>query len=209
MLNYTSAMAPSTSFSTVAGYGNRKTSNPASVGQYRYALSIPSVVTAKIIEACMQTGSWPEKEGAPHFSAEIPMAHFSAQPRMEDTIIRWTQRICQQQSGFELVLNNFGALPPGLVYLRVQDASAVKNLAASLRAIDGYLTGNDQTSLEIQNRIYLPLFEKLNPQRYAVLSNWLARCEWCTKVPIQQLLLQRKNSGRWLTVQSFSLHQSL
>jgi len=199
-------MALSTSQSIFAGFGNRNIVNPASVGKYRYALNIPAGITAQIMEACMQMGTWPDKDAVPLFSAEIPVAHFAAQPRMEDTLIRWTQRICQQQQGFELVLNNFGAFPPDLVYLRVQDASAVKGLASALRAIDGYLTGNEQTSLQIQNRIYLPLFEKLSPQRYAVLSNWLARCEWCTKVPIQQLLLQQNSGGRWSTIQSFSLH---
>lgn len=201
-------MAPSISTKTHAGYNQRDLLNPARAGKYRYALSVPASVRDQIIEACLQTGSWPEKEGAPFFSAEIPIAFFTAQPRMEDTLIRWTQRICQQQPGFDLVLNNFGALPPGLVYLRVQDSSPAKKLAIGLRAIDGYLSGNDQESLEVQNRICLPLFENLSPQRYVVLSNWLARCEWCTQVPIQQLLLQQNIQGRWATVQSFSLYST-
>ncbi len=202
-------MAPSLTTRMHAGYNHKDIQNPAAVGKYRFALSIPASVAGQIIEACLQTGSWPEKEKMPFFSSAIPIAHFTAQPRMEDTLIRWTQRICQQQPGFELVLNNFGALPPGLVYLRVQDSTPAKKLATGLRAIDGYLTGNDQNSLEIQNRILLPLFENLSPQRYVVLSNWLARCEWCTQVSIHQLLLQQNNQGKWITVQSFSLNSSL
>src|SRR5579864_3273779 len=42
----------------------------------------------------------------------ITMAAFQAAEGMEDTLIRWIQRICHHYQRFELTLNNYSGIPP-------------------------------------------------------------------------------------------------
>lgn len=42
----------------------------------------------------------------------ITLAVFQAGEEVEDTLIRWIQRICQQHRSFEIALNNYSGIPP-------------------------------------------------------------------------------------------------
>ncbi|HWH64153.1 MAG TPA: hypothetical protein VNS50_12800, partial [Ginsengibacter sp.] len=42
----------------------------------------------------------------------ITIANFLAKESMEETLIRWRQRICSQQQSFTVTLNNFSGFPP-------------------------------------------------------------------------------------------------
>ncbi len=52
---------------------------------------------------------------------------------MEDTLIRWIQRICNRYSSFDLTLNNYSGFPPHTIYLRVQDPEPFRELMRQLR----------------------------------------------------------------------------
>ena len=61
----------------------------------------------------------------------IPIACFEAREEMEDMLIRWTQKICEHQESFLVTLNNFSAIPPHIVYIRVQNEAPFQLLASS------------------------------------------------------------------------------
>lgn len=87
----------------------------------------------------------------------IEIAHFLATESMEETIIRWIQRICSQFKSFEVTLNNFSGFPPGTIYVRVQDPSPFRQLAAQLKVISEYLHSNGFPEVKFLNRPHVPI----------------------------------------------------
>ena len=68
----------------------------------------------------------------------ITIANFLAKESMEETMIRWIQRICSRQKSFVVTLNNYSGFPPHTIFLRVQDPEPFKILARELKTIDEY-----------------------------------------------------------------------
>lgn len=69
----------------------------------------------------------------------IMVAGFYAGEGMEDTLIRWIQRICSQYNSFEITLNNYNGFPQHSIYLRIQDPQPLKQLATQLKALDSHV----------------------------------------------------------------------
>ncbi|THU41562.1 2'-5' RNA ligase family protein [Niastella caeni] len=69
----------------------------------------------------------------------IMVAGFYAGEGMEETLIRWIQRICSQHNSFEVLLNNYSGLPQHSIYLRVQDPQPLQQLATQLKMLDGHV----------------------------------------------------------------------
>lgn len=72
----------------------------------------------------------------------IKLAEFQARETMEETIIRWIQRICNQHEGFTVTLNNYGGVPPSTIFVRIQDHSPFRALASKLKVVDDYIQSN-------------------------------------------------------------------
>ena len=70
----------------------------------------------------------------------IAVASFQAKDVMEETIIRYTQRICSVKASFTVELNNYSGYPPHTVYLRVQNPQPFRELAQDLKVINNYVT---------------------------------------------------------------------
>jgi 2'-5' RNA ligase len=58
---------------------------------------------------------------------------------MEDTLIRYTQRVCSEQASFNVELNNYSGFPPHTIYLRVQNPEPFKHLSKELKVISNYI----------------------------------------------------------------------
>ncbi len=139
----------------------------------------------------------------------IVLAGFRASLRMEDTLTRWTQRICGQMNADEIVFNNFSGIPPHTLLLRVQDPAPMRKLVDALRKLDMYLTGNDQAPLQSAQRFYLPVLENIPSKTYNNIVYRFGRCEWYGTSAIRQLVLQKSNGRGWKDVQHFSLNQTM
>lgn len=72
----------------------------------------------------------------------ITIANFAASESMEETVIRWMQRICGQFRGFPVTLNNYSGFPSHSIYIRVQNHEPFHQLASQLKVIDQYVTSN-------------------------------------------------------------------
>jgi 2'-5' RNA ligase len=70
----------------------------------------------------------------------IALARFVAREAMEETILRYTQRICSQQQSFEVALNNYSGFPPDTIYLRVQNPQPFRQLAKELEVVSNYIS---------------------------------------------------------------------
>jgi len=69
----------------------------------------------------------------------IMVAGFCAGEGLEETLIRWMQRIVSQHNSFEIVLNNFSGFPRHTIYLRIQNPRPLQQLGLDLKALDHYV----------------------------------------------------------------------
>lgn len=91
----------------------------------------------------------------------ITIANFLAKESMEETMIRWIQRICSRHRSFVVTLNNYSGFPPHTIYLRVQDHEPFKLLASELKTIDEYIRSNGCPQAWLVNRPYLSIARRL------------------------------------------------
>jgi 2'-5' RNA ligase len=95
--------------------------------------------------------------GDPMQEPVIEIAGFVAAEPIEETLMRWLQRICSQQKSFMVTLNNFGGLPPRSVCLRVMDHGPFNELATKLSVIDPFLVSNGGLPLQTVRQPHLSI----------------------------------------------------
>ncbi|MCU0374671.1 MAG: 2'-5' RNA ligase family protein [Chitinophagaceae bacterium] len=137
----------------------------------------------------------------------VLLGTFSAAERMEDTLLRWLFRISGNHEPIELILNNFGSLPPVWVYLRIQEVAPLRKLADAIRAIDPYLTGNAHKPFLPAGRWQVPMFGHLPVTQQMRLSELFARQEYHKKINLTLLQLEKQESGKWQRCGMFPLVQ--
>lgn len=123
----------------------------------------------------------------------ITMAAFQAAEGMEDTLIRWIQRICQRHLRFELTLNNYSGIPPHTIYLRVQDPQPFRMLMQQLRAIDHYVRSSGCPPVNLIDRPYLSIAGGLTEQVYNRAMPDYSRKTFHGSFPVEELVLLKRN----------------
>src|SRR5258708_27949459 len=96
----------------------------------------------------------------------ITVAAFQAGEPMEDTLIRWIQRICSRYNSFDITLNNYSGFPPHTIYLRVLDPQPFRELMQQLRAIDDFIRSSGCPPVNLIDRPYLSIAGGLTEQVY-------------------------------------------
>ena len=85
---------------------------------------------------------WIPAEGwrlAPAPLPDIPLATFKGREAMEETLIRWMQRICQTLPRFSLPLGDAALLPDRSARMRVTDTATLRRLVDRLEVLDTYV----------------------------------------------------------------------
>jgi 2'-5' RNA ligase len=119
-----------------------KSLNWTQLGLYEYlVVAHPDATVNKkvMVEKETFTNEYDQKiavKTKPH----ITVASFAAREAMEETIVRYTQRICSQLHSFEVSLNNYSGFPPHTIYLRVQNPQPFKQLAKELKVVSSYIS---------------------------------------------------------------------
>jgi hypothetical protein len=170
--------------------------------QYRFAWVAEDLMHGHLQSAFVaknQSG-WPQ---IPQDGWVLEIARFEALSRLEDTIGRWTQRICGEQQTIDLVVNNFSGTPSQTVFARILDQAPLKKLVAQLRKLDQYLTGNGQQPLTAVNRFSLTIAEDVHTAGFENLLYRLGRVEFTEKIQVKKLLLQKREKQHWKTVRQF------
>jgi hypothetical protein len=132
----------------------------------------------------------------------ITLACFSAREEMEETLMRWIRRICDQQVIFPVVLNNFSAIPPQIVYIRVQDASPFAKLTGLLTSLRDFVQ---------DERIFEKPFIKLgympdDAPAEAVMQ--YTHQMFHAAFTARKLILFKKDGDRWQIVSQFPFRES-
>ncbi len=123
-------------------------------------------VSCKLLEAGRSLPTR-KKQSNVEFKPFIKLAEFQARESMEETIIRWVQRICSQQESFVVTLNNYGGFPPATIFVRIQDHQPFRVLADRLKVIDDYVQSNLCPPVKFFNRPNLRIGEQPAEVDYA------------------------------------------
>lgn len=139
---------------------------------------------------------------------EIELARFEALHRMEDTLSRWTQRLCSESPAFSLEVNNFSGLPPQTIFARLANAAPLKKLLIQFRKLDMYLTGNDMPPIQSKGRFTINLSHRVPEHFFDKLLYKTGKIEFHDNVVINAIHLQQMKGGDWHAIRTFNLHPS-
>ncbi len=138
----------------------------------------------------------------------ITISCFLAWDSMEDTIVRWLQRIVMEQKCFPLTLNNYSGFPCHTIYLRIQDTSAIEKLTDRVKAIDPYIKEKDCPPARFLNYPHLSIARRLPADVYETAIKDYSEKEFHASFTVNGLvLLKRKHqhdTGRETAI--FHLH---
>ena len=95
----------------------------------------------------------------------IEIAEFFATESMEETVIRWIQRVCNQIISFPVTLNNFSGFPPDTIYVRIHD-QPFKQLIVLLKVINEYVRSNGCPEVKFVNRPHLHIAKGISEDVY-------------------------------------------
>jgi len=125
-------------------------------------------------------------------NSHIIVSKFWAKETMEETMIRWMQRIIGTQQSFSVSLNNYGGFPPHTVYLRVQDHQPFQQLANSLRVVDQYVQSNDCPPMQLVRNPHVSVAKKLPENVYEKAILDYAPKSFHASFEVTQLVLLRR-----------------
>ena len=137
----------------------------------------------------------------------INIAGFSVQEGMEDTIVRWLQRIFSREHSFMVSLNNYSGIPPHTIYLRVQDITPFRHLIKQLEVLDDFIRSSSCPPLNLIRKPYLSIAGKLPGDIYEKAISDYSRKTFHESFLVHELiLLTRKDPfDSFKTVQVFGL----
>ncbi|MET0635997.1 MAG: hypothetical protein ABWZ25_08200 [Chitinophagaceae bacterium] len=121
----------------------------------------------------------------------VVLTEFLAKDEMEETIIRWLQRITGEHRSFAITLNNFGGCPAHSVFLRILDHEPLRDLARQLQPIDQYVRRNDCPPVRFMVQPYLPIAENLTGTLYDRVIGDYSRRDFHGSFEVTELMLVR------------------
>jgi hypothetical protein len=128
------------------------------------------------------------------YSSDIFISTFQVKEGMEETVVRWLEKICFLNKGFQIILNNYSCIPEEGIFIRIQNLSAIQQLVNQLKMVDSFITSANCPAPIFNYTPYITIAEKLNPAIY-----YLAIKEYCKKLfyasfEVKSLVLLKRNS---------------
>jgi hypothetical protein len=165
--------------------------------EYRLVIPADEPVSRQVRHLRMQWEEVYGKDGVSEKPPSITLACFTARQEIEETLMRWIQRICESQSSFPVTLNNFSALPPHIVYIRVQDEKPFTKLALQLKGLEDFMK---------DRRIFPKPFIKLGELPSDIsTNNWMMYTHQLFHAAFmaRKLVLYKREGIEWKTVMQF------
>jgi 2'-5' RNA ligase len=122
----------------------------------------------------------------------ITIANFTAKEEMEETIIRYVQRICIQQQSFEVMLNNYSGVPPHTIYLRVQNQQPFKKLSKELLCVSNYINSCACPPVKFINNLHITIATELPETIYLTALMEYAQETFHETFMVDELVLLRR-----------------
>ena len=163
-------------------------------GYYEYLLLIhpDAEVNEKVMaEKQIFYDDYGEKD-AIRTKPQIAVANFLAKEAMEDTFIRWMQIIFSKQQSFQVALNNYSGFPPHTIYLRVQNAEPIQQLANELKAVNTYVSSCSCPPMRVISRPHISIAGKLTEEVYFKALTQYAHKSFHETFLVNELLLVKR-----------------
>lgn len=143
----------------------------------------------------------------PGLKPHIKVAGFHAREVMEETLIRWIERICGRNRSFPVTLNNYSGFPPHTIYLRIADPGPFIRLSRELRAVDELIRSSYCPPAQLVAKPYLGIATRLPDQVYDKAMPDYSRKTFHASFMVGELLLLKKDrlSGACRTLNVFRL----
>ena len=122
----------------------------------------------------------------------ITISNFLAWDNMEETIVRWLQRITKEQKCFLATLNNYSGFPSHTVFLRIQDSTPFNELAACVRAIAPYIKEKNCPPAKFINYPHVSIARRLPADVYETAIKDYAEKEFHASFNVTELVLLRR-----------------
>lgn len=170
--------------------------------EYRLVIPADDPVSRQVKQLRLQ---WEQLYGETSVSDKPPcitLACFVAREEMEDMLMRWMHRICTIQQSFMVTLNNFSAIPPQTIYIRVQDITPFQQLAQHLRLLDDFSRSENGRKWRIFDKPFIKL---------GALPHDAAQQYWFTYTHqifhaafmARKIILLKKEQEQWKTLSVF------
>ncbi|RYG31553.1 MAG: 2'-5' RNA ligase family protein [Chitinophagaceae bacterium] len=140
----------------------------------------------------------------PQLRPHVPVTHFFASEGMEPTLVRWLQKICRMEQGFNLTLNNYSGFPSHTIYIRLQHLDPLQHFLTQLTAMTDFV---EPAHGIYRNRPHISLAGNLPASVYELALSDYSRRIFHESFQVKELvLLGRKDSFEsFKTVQVFGL----
>lgn len=137
----------------------------------------------------------------------ITVAGFTVQEGMEDTIVRWLQKIFSREHSFTVSLNNYSGIPAHTIYLRVQDSTPFRHLIKQLEVLDDFIRSSSCPPVNLVKKPYLSIAGILPGNIYEKAISDYSRKTFHESFVVHELILlaRRDPFDSFKTVQVFGL----
>lgn len=125
----------------------------------------------------------------------LTVSGFWAHDEMEDTLIRWLQRITGDFKSFRLRLNGFAACPPKHLCVGIEESNELRQLASGLQPIDSYVQSNACPPVRFFKQPHLPLAGLLPQDVYEKAVTDYVKKPFAASFYLTELVLLRRRKG--------------
>ncbi len=122
----------------------------------------------------------------------ITIANFLAKEVMEETLIKWIQRICNQQQSFNVTLNNYSGFPSHTIYLRVQNDAPFQKLATELKIVNTYVSSCSCPPMKIILKPHVSIAKTLSEEIFFKALTQYAHKTFHESFMVNELLLLKR-----------------
>jgi 2'-5' RNA ligase len=122
----------------------------------------------------------------------ITVASFFAKEGMENTIIRWMQRICSKQQSFAVTLNNYSGFPSDTIYLRIQNEAPFHKLAKELSVVNAYINSSSCPPMILTPRPHVSIADNLSEEIFFKALTQYAHKSFHESFLVNELLLLKR-----------------
>ncbi|KAA9039456.1 2'-5' RNA ligase family protein [Ginsengibacter hankyongi] len=136
-----------------------------------------------------------KEKGAISTKPYIIVARFVAKEGMENTIIRWMQRICSKQKSFVVMLNNYGGFPPNTIYLRIQNEAPLRQLAKELSVVNAYINASSCPPMLLTPKPHVSVASNLSEEIFFKALTQYAHKSFHESFLVNELLLLKRRDG--------------
>lgn len=144
-------------------------------------------------------------QGPYEANINIPVAGFYAREQMEETLIRWIQRICAAQKSFVVAVEDHFNVMENTMSVKIKDNTALLQIIRQLKVIEDFIASSSCPPPQFAGIHYLEIAVKLPAVIFKNLVPGLCKKIFQQSFAMHELLLlkQAHVSGSFTTIHVF------